>query len=223
MTGSLSAEELIHILSKRGTARNREGMRRFGINVDNAVGVSMTELRKLARPLGRDHKLAGELWRSGIHEARILASIVDDPARVTEAQMERWIRAFESWDLCDQVCMNLFDKTPFAYDKALEWSERKPEFQKRAGFALMACLAWHDRDSPDTRFREFLPVIEREADDDRNFVKKSVNWALRQIGKRSPGLRRSAMASAKRIAKQDSRSAHWIASDALRELSKAKR
>lgn len=206
-----------------GTKRNRDGMKRFGISVENAVGVSMTELRKFARPLGHDHKLAQELWRSGIHEARILASIVDEPARVTKAQMERWIRAFDSWDLCDQVCMNLFDKTPFAYEKAIEWSERKPEFQKRAGFALMACLAWHDRESPDSRFRDFLPFIEREGGDERNFVKKAVNWALRQIGKRSPGLRRSAVASAKRIAKQESRSAKWIASDAIRELSKAKR
>ena len=214
------AQEIVAQLRRIGTARNREGIKRFGIYVGNAVGVSVTDLRKMGRLLGRDHKLSQELWRSGVHEARILASIVDEPSRVTEAQMERWVRDFDSWDLCDQVCGNLFDKTPFAYDKAAEWSERRPEFQKRAGFALMACLAWHDKDASDARFRGFLPLIEREAGDDRNFVKKAVNWALRQIGKRSPGLRRSAIASAKRIAKQGSRSARWIASDALRELNK---
>lgn len=197
---------------------DRLGMARFGIQVDNALGIRVTALRKLAKPLGKDHALAAALWRSGIHEARILASIVDEPAKVTDAQMERWVKGFDSWDLCDQVCMNLFDKTGDAFDKAFGWSEREPEFTKRAAFALMACLAWHRKELPDDDFRPFFPVIEREAWDERTYVKKSVNWALRQIGKRSGGLRSDALECAARIAEQETTSARWIARDAIREL-----
>ncbi len=195
-------------------------MARFGINVDGALGVSVTELRRIAKRLGRDHRLASDLWRTGIHEARILASMVEEPERVTEAQMDRWVRVFDSWDVCDQVCMNLFDRTPFAWRKALEWSRREPEFEKRAGFALMACLAWHDRDAPPSRFTRFFTAVERESGDDRNFVKKAVSWALRQMGKRSPELRRKAIESARKLESRDARSARWIARDALRELEK---
>ena len=193
-------------------------MERFGIDTTNALGVTVTELRKLARGLGRDHALAAELWASGIHEARILASIVDDPEAVTERQMESWVRDFDSWDLCDQVCMNLFDRTPFAFDKALEWSARGPEFEKRAGFALMASAAVHRKDRPDHDFHAFLPRIRAEATDERNFVRKAVSWALRQIGKRSAGLHARAIATAHRIETIDSRSARWVARDVLREL-----
>lgn len=194
------------------------GMARFGIVTDRALGISVTDLRTLARTLGRDHRLAAGLWRSGIHEARILASIVDEPSRVTEAQMERWVAAFDSWDLCDQVCGNLFDRTPFAFTKALEWSGRDPEFTKRAGFALMAWAAVHRKDVPDRTFESFLGPIRDQATDDRIYVKKAVSWALRQIGKRSPGLHRKAVTTAHAIARIDAPSARWTARDALREL-----
>jgi len=194
------------------------GMARYGINATNTLGVSIPRLRSMAKKIGTDHRLALELWASGIHEARVLAGFIDDPARVTEAQLERWVKDFDSWDVCDGVCSNLFDRTPFAHAKAVQWSARKEEFVKRAGFVLMAALAVHDKKSPDSRFREYLPLIEREAADERNFVKKAANWALRQIGKRSLALNRAAIAAAKRIRRSDSRAARWIAADALREL-----
>jgi 3-methyladenine DNA glycosylase AlkD len=194
------------------------GMARFGIVTDRALGISVTDLRAFARTLGHDHRLAAGLWRSGIHEARILASIVDEPDRVTEAQLERWVAAFDSWDLCDQVCGNLFDRTPFAFAKALEWSRREPEFTRRAGFALMAWSAVHRKDVSDRDFEAFLRPIRDAATDDRTYVKKAVNWALRQIGKRSPGLHRRAVATAHAIERIDASSARWIARDALREL-----
>jgi 3-methyladenine DNA glycosylase AlkD len=197
----------------------REGMARFGINPDRALGVRIPDLRRLAKEIGTDHRLALALWRSGLHEARILASMIDDPEKVTETQMESWARDFDSWDLCDQCCGNLFDKTPFAYRKATEWAGREEEFVKRAGFALMAWAAVHDKRSADRAFLRFLPIIEREAGDDRNFVKKAVNWSLRQIGKRNRRLQREAMAAARRLAKSDTPSARWIGTDAVRELS----
>jgi 3-methyladenine DNA glycosylase AlkD len=194
------------------------GMGRFGIRPRTRVlGVSVVALRKLARELGRDHALAGALWRSGIHEARLLATMVDDPARVTDAQADRWITTLDSWDICDQLCGNLLDRTPFAVAKALEWSRREPEFEKRAAFALMASLALRGG-APNRTLERFLPVIRREATDDRNFVKKGVNWALRQIGKRDQSMWAKAIATAERIAAIDSRTARWIAADALREL-----
>jgi 3-methyladenine DNA glycosylase AlkD len=172
----------------------------------------------MAREIGTDHRLAGRLFSSGVHEARILASMIDDPNRVTEAQADRWARAFDSWDVCDQCCMNLFRKTRFARAKAIEWSERDEEFVKRAAFALMATLAVHDKAAPDAAFKEFLPIIEREATDERTYVRKAVNWALRQIGKRNLVLNRAAVAAARRIARIDSKAARWIAADARREL-----
>jgi 3-methyladenine DNA glycosylase AlkD len=198
----------------------REGMARFGINPDRALGVRVPDLRRLAREIGTNHRLALALWRSGLHEARILASMIDDPRSVTEAQMDAWVRDFDSWDLCDQCCGNLFDRTPFAYGKAVEWADREEEFVKRAGFALMAWAAVHDGSAGDRVFLEFLPIIEREADDRRNFVKKAVSWSLRQIGKRNRTLHRAALAVSKRLAKRnDSGAARWIGADALRELS----
>jgi 3-methyladenine DNA glycosylase AlkD len=195
-------------------------MARFGINPDGALGVRIPDLRRLAKEIGTDHRLALSLWKSGLHEARILASMIDDPAAVTEPQMESWVRDFDSWDVCDQCCGNLFDRTPFAYPKAVEWTSRNEEFVKRAGFALMAWAAVHDKAEDDRVFLEFLPIIEREADDNRNFVKKAVNWALRQIGKRNRRLHRAALAAARRLSKRnDSRAARWIGADALRELS----
>ncbi len=213
----MTAAQLIDHLRLMANPENAAGVARFGINPANTLGVSMPQLRALARGR-RDHQMALELWASGIHEARILAALVDDPALLIEAQMETWVQDFDSWDVCDQVCMNLFDRSPLAFAKASEWAGREPEFVKRAGFALMACLAWHDKRSPDQRFLEFLPVIQRESTDRRNFVKKAVNWALRQIGKRNPALNQAAVATAREIQAIDSPAARWIAADALREL-----
>ena len=195
-----------------------EGMARFGINPENTYGVSIPNLRKIARETGHNHALAQELWASGIHEARILASMIDDPKIATEEQLESWVKDFDSWDVCDQCCMNLFEKTGFAYRKAVEWSESDEEFVKRAGFVLMACLAVSDKKADNKQFEVFLPIIRREAPDNRNLVNKAVNWALRQIGKRNTGLNRKAIETAEEIQKMDSRSARWIASDAIREL-----
>lgn len=193
-------------------------MGRFGIDTRNALGVTVTELRGLARRIGRDHDLAAALWQSEIHEARLLATMVDEPSSVTEAQMERWVSDLTSWDLCDQLCGNLFDRTPYAFDKALGWSRRDEEFVKRAGFALMATSAVHRKDVSDARFEVFLPAISAQATDDRNYVMKAVSWALRQIGKRSPSLNRKAIATAREIERIDARAARWIARDVLREL-----
>jgi 3-methyladenine DNA glycosylase AlkD len=205
----------------RGLAQpgGREGMARFDINADRALGVRIPDLRRLAKEVGTDHRLALALWRTEVHEARIMASMIDDPAKVTERQMESWVADFDSWDLCDQCCGNLFDRLPFAYGKAMEWADRDEEFVKRAAFALVAWSAVHDKTADDRVFLEFLPVIEREAADDRNFVKKAVNWSLRQIGKRNRRLHRAAVASARRLTRQqNSISARWIGTDALREL-----
>jgi len=209
---------VIRRLNELGDRSRLVGMERYGISTRKALGISVTELRTLARSIGRDHELAADLWDTEIHEARILASMVDDPAQVTEAQMEAWAYDLDSWDLCDQVCGNLFDRTRFAFRKAVQWSAREEEFVKRAGFALMAWAAVHRRDAPDAQFETFLPIIRAEATDDRNFVRKAVSWALRQIGKRSPELNARAIETAKQIQRIDARAARWIAGDALREL-----
>ncbi len=214
----MQAKEILKQLKSLRNPRNVAGMARFGINPRNTLGVSIPTLRRIARQAGKDHRLAQELWASGIHEARILAAIVDVPEQVTEAQMERWVKDFDSWDVCDQVCSNLFDKTAYAHRKAAQWSRRDDEFVKRAGFVLMAALAVHDKSAPDAAFSKFLPLITRGATDERNFVKKAVNWALRQIGKRNAALNRAAIATAREIQRIDSKSARWVAADALREL-----
>jgi 3-methyladenine DNA glycosylase AlkD len=206
------------MLKKLANARNVEGMVRFGITARNTLGVNIPVLRKIARGLRNDHDLALQLWKTDIHEARLLAGFIDDPALVTEKQIEAWVRDFDSWDICDMVCGNLFDKTPFAYAKAKVWPDREEEYVKRAGFVMMAVLSVHDKKAPDSVFMKFLPVIKREAKDERNFVKKAVNWALRQIGKRNIRLNRMAVKAAMDIQKSDSKSARWIASDAIREL-----
>jgi 3-methyladenine DNA glycosylase AlkD len=215
----MKSREVISELRSRANVADLEGMARFGIATKGALGgSSVPYLRWLAKQLGKDHQLAAELWASGIHEARILAAMVDEPAAVTKEQMEAWAAEFDSWDVVDGVCGSLFDKTPFAYGKAVEWSSRQEEFVKRAGFSLMAMLAVHDKNAPDEAFERFLPIIEREAGDRRNFVRKAVNWALRQIGKRNRALNAKAIAAAERIQASDVRSAKWVASDALREL-----
>jgi 3-methyladenine DNA glycosylase AlkD len=210
--------EVLERLKSLSNPEAVSGMARFGINPEHAYGISIPDLRTLAKQIGTDHVLAKKLWSSGIHEARILACMVDDPSEVTEAQLERWVKVFDSWDVCDQCCSNLFDKTQFAYQKATEWAGRDEEFVKRAGFVLMAALAVHDKRADNGQFGQFLPMIKREATDGRNFVKKAVNWALRQIGKRNRTLNKTAIEVAKEIRQMDSRAAQWIAGDALREL-----
>lgn len=216
----MQCNDILENLKSLSNPKAVEGMARFGINTARAYGISIAILRKMARETGRDHDLAQELWASDIHEAQILASIIDDPAKVTEAQMENWVRCFDSWDLCDQCCQNLFASTIFAYRKAVEWSSNDREFIKRAGFVLMARLAFSDKKASDSQFERFLPIIKRESADDRNYVKKAVNWALRQIGKRNARLRQKAIETARELQQTDSRSARWIASDALRELTR---
>jgi len=218
MSADERALDVVRTLERMGDRSRLEGMARFGIDTGRAVGVTVTELRRFARDLGRDHELAAALWASGVHEARLLASLVDEPDMVSEAQMEAWVADLDSWDVCDGVCGNLFDRTPFALDKAVEWSSREPELEKRAAFALVASAAVHRKDLPDAAFASLLPVIRVEATDERNYVKKAVSWALRQIGKRSSGLNPLAIRTAEQIERIDSRAARWVARDALREL-----
>ena len=209
---------IVKELRRLADPRNVAGMTRYGINPTNTLGVSVQTLRRIAREAGRSHRLAQMLWATGIHEARILAALVDEPAQVTSRQMDRWVKDLDSWDVCDQCCSNLFDKTRFAYEKARTWSNRKEEFVRRAGFTLMACLAVHDKAADDGRFLAFLPLIERGSGDERNYVRKAVNWALRQIGKRNSQLNQAAIRTAREIQSLPSKSTRWIASDALREL-----
>jgi 3-methyladenine DNA glycosylase AlkD len=194
------------------------GMARFGITAAKAYGWATPALKKFAREIGKDHDLALRLWSTGILEARALAALIEEKEKVTEAQMEDWVKDFDSWSVCDGTCLNLFRYTPFAYEKCWKWSERQEEFVKRAAFALMACLAAGNKRANDRVFLRFLPLISRQAVDERNYVRKAVNWALRQIGKRNRRLNRAAIKAARRIRELGSPSARWIASDALREL-----
>ena len=211
-------DDIIEKIKSLSNPEAVKGMARFGINPENTYGVSIPHLRKMAREIGKNHELAQELWASGIHEARILASMVDKPEMVDEVQMESWVKDFNSWDVCDLCCSNLFDKTKVAYRKAEAWSRREEEFVKRAGFVVMAALSVHDKMATDEEMLKFLPLIKRESTDNRNFVKKAVNWALRQIGKRNLNLNKIAIETAREIQQIDSRSARWIAADAIREL-----
>lgn len=208
-------------LRRLGQARNVEGMARFGIHAKAVYGVAKPQLDVLARRIGRNRKLALQLWESGVHDARILAGMIDVACEVSASQMEHWARFFDNWDVCDGTCCHLFVFAKPAWSKAITWTCRDKQFIKRAGFALMAYLAYRDKGAPDRKFLNLLPIIEREAYDDRNFVRKAVNWALRNIGKRNRLLNRAAIESAERIQKQGSRAARWIAADALRELRSA--
>lgn len=217
----MNSKDIIKKLKTYRNPKNVAGMARFGISSKNVLGINIPILRKMAKDIKKQvgddrHQIALELWHSGIHEAKILASMIDDPKKVSAKQMDDWISDFDSWDVCDQVCMNLFDQTDIAFQKASEWSKRKSEFEKRAGFALMAALANHDNE-----LKKFLPIIVREATDERNYVRKAVNWALRQIGKRNPALKKQAIQTAKEILKKDNKTAQWIAKDALQELKNA--
>lgn len=197
-------------------------MARFGIEIGSALGVTMPEIRAIASSTSKDHDLAEQLWQSGFHEARILASLIDKPQWVTRDQCERWAKDFNSWDVVDQACGNLFDKTPFADDLVMQWSKRDEEFVKRAGFVLIAWMAVHLKKPPDSDFLSYLPIIEREAHDPRNFVKKAVNWALRQIGKRSAELHAPALALAQKLAASSDPAQRWTGKDAAKELDSEK-
>jgi len=210
--------KIMENLRSKENPANREGMSRFGINTSCALGVPMPVLRRMAKQIGRDHHLAMQLWESGVHEARILACLIDAVEEVTGEQMDTWVKDFNSWDLCDQCCSNLFDKTPFAWGRAVDWSGRQEEFVKRAAFVLMAALAVHDKKAPDEGFFQFFPLIIRESGDERNFVKKAVNWALRQIGKRSTLLNARAIETARSLIRSDNPATRWIGRDAMKEL-----
>ncbi len=214
--------EILEKLKTLANPKAVEGMARYGITPDKSYGVSMPDLISIAKEIGRDHNLAQQLWAANTRETRILACMIEDPKMVTEEQVENWAREFDYWEICDQCIMKLFDKTQFAYQKAVEWSSKEEEFVKRAGFVLMACLAVHDKKADNKQFERFLPLIKREANDNRTYVKKAVNWALRQVGKRNQDLNEKAIKIAEEIQNMDSKSAKWIALDALRELTSKK-
>ena len=218
----MRSSDIIAALRELESPKDRAGMARFGINVDNALGISVNTLRRLAKDIGRDHELALALWQSGIHEARILASIVADPGRFKTKHARAWVKDFNSWDLCDQCCQNLFWQIEGAQGLALSWITSRQEFTKRAGFTILAVLAFKSKALTTEEIAGFLPIIETAAADERNFVKKAVNWALRQIGKRNLALNRQAIACAKQLLTRDEKSARWIARDALRELTSDK-
>ncbi len=213
----ITSDQIIANLKQRANAQAVEGMARFGIRPAQALGISMPTLRKMAKEIGRDQTLALALWDSGIHETRILASLIAEPQLVAAELMEEWVNDVDAWDVCDQVCENLFDKTPYAYQKAKEWCQREKEFVRRAGFVMMAALAVHDQRARDEAFVQFFPRIKHYAGDERNVVKKAFHWALRQIGKRNSHLRACALECAYAIQDMDSKTARWVARDALRE------
>lgn len=218
----MKLDEIIKDLKAKENQINKEGMARFGINVEKAFGISMKYLREFGRKIGKNHQLALDLWETGFHETRLLATIIDEPDKVTKSQVKKWIKNVNSWDLCDQLCNNLIVKTVFAYDLAFEWSKSKNEFTKRAGFTLFAVIAVHWKHLDDNDFIRVFPRIIEEASDERNFVKKAVNWALRQIGKRNPNLNFIAIKVAQDLTNSENKSARWVGKDAFKELSDKK-
>ena len=222
----MNVNEIIKKLESLEDPTNIVGMKRFGIVTKKAFGVSAPVLKQLAKDIKKQttdrHKLALELWQTEIHEARIIAYLIDDPKKVTPEQMDSWVKDFDNWAICDGACGHLFCKTEFAYEKVFEWSESEIEFTKRAGIVLIAWLAVHDKNADDTKIAQFLPILEAKSDDERNFIKKAVNWSLRQIGKRNLNLNKLAIETAERIKAQNTKSARWIAADALRELTNEK-
>ncbi|VVB59414.1 DNA alkylation repair enzyme [uncultured archaeon] len=215
-------EEIIQKLHSFANPENAKGMARYGISQSNNLGISIYLLRPFVKEIGRNHILALKLWDSKIHDARLLACFIDDPKQITREQMDAWAKDFDSWDICDQACTSLFDLSSLAYEKVYQWAEHEPEFVKRAAFSLIAGLAVHDKNAMDKDFERFLPILVKHAVDERNYVKKAVNWALRNIGKRNLHLNIVALKTAKQIQKIDSKSARWIASDAIRELTSQK-
>ena len=218
----MDVNEVLAWLQKKGTKATREGMARYGIQAKNAFGVPMATLQTLSKSLGKNHALAIALWNSGCYEARLLASMVGEPERVTRAEMNAWAASFENWADCDTVCFKLWDRTPFAWEKARQWSKSPRELTKRGGFVLMACLALHDRATPDADFISFLPLIEKGAHDERNFVKKAVSWALRSIGRRNRVLNQASVDVARRLAQSEDAAPRWVGKDVLRELTNEK-
>jgi 3-methyladenine DNA glycosylase AlkD len=214
----MNVDSALAALRRRASKKVRDGMARYAIPSDNALGVQVGVIRQLGKQIGRDQALSLALWKTGVYEARFLAGFVGDPARVTPAQMESWCRDFDSWAMVDTTCFMLFDRTPLAWKKIGPWSRRAKEFEKRAAFALLASLALHDKKTPDAPFRKCLPILERGATDDRNFVKKGVAWALKLVGRRSAALHDEAVALARRLVASDSTSARWVGRDALRDL-----
>jgi 3-methyladenine DNA glycosylase AlkD len=210
--------EIMKELKSKARPENIEGMSRFGIMGDGRLGLSMPELRKMGKSIGEDHNLALKLWTTKIPDAMILAALVGDPARVTEKQADSWVKDICSWDVCDQLCMNLFERIPFAEKKIFEWSKRDEEYVKRVPYAMIACIAWHDKNASDDYLMDFFPVIKDGATDNRNYVKKAVSWALRHIGKKNLNLNKKALELAREIKNIDSKAARWIASDVIREL-----
>lgn len=213
-----SVEQVLDALHNKARSEQLEGMARFGITGDRRLGVSVPDLRKIAKECGKDHPLTLDLWETGIPEAMIVASMVDVPELVTGGQMDDWVADFNSWDVCDQVCGNLFDKTPLAWCKIPEWSKREAEFEKRAAYALIATLAWHDKEAADEDFVRQMPIIKAGAGDGRNYVKKGVSWALRNIGKRNPNLNKIAIGTADELLAMESKTAQWIARDTMRDI-----
>jgi 3-methyladenine DNA glycosylase AlkD len=211
-------DEVIAALKKRASKKNRDGLARYAIPAERAFGVPVAEIRKLAKRLGKSHSLADALWKSGHYEARMLATFVDDIALVTPQQMDRWCKDFDNWAICDTACFGFFDRSVHAYEKVAMWAKRKPEFEKRAGFALLASLALHDKRADSKVFLGMLPLIEAGATDERNFVKKAVSWALRGVGRRDIELNRASIATAERLAASTAAAARWVGKDALREL-----
>jgi len=195
----VSVKEVLEQLKAKAKPDRLKGMARYGMATERRLGVSIPDTSKIAKEIGKDHTLAIELWKTKTSEAMILASMIDEPAKLTTKQMNEWVKDINSWDVCDQICMNLFEKTPLAWKKINEWSKRKEEFIKRAAFALIACKAWHDKEAKDEQFIKLFPIIKREAIDERNFVKKAINWALRNIGKRNLSLNQAAIKAAKEI------------------------
>lgn len=207
-------------LKRTGRKSVRDGMARYGLPADHAVGIPVGVLKQRAKTLGRDHDLARALWKTGIYEARLLAAFVGDPAKVTPAEMDRWCKDFDNWGICDTVCFSLWDRTPHALTKIKQWSTRREEFVKRAAFALLASVALHDKKMGDAEFAKCLPIIERAATDDRNFVKKGVSWALRLVGRRSPALHKISIALSKRLAASTNPAQRWVGKDGLRDLTR---
>ena len=214
----MNTKEILIELKQNENSKNKIGMARFGINTDKAFGISVKFLRALGKEIGKNHKMALELWESGYHEARILATIIDEPEKTSKTQLNNWLKDVNSWDLCDQLCNNLIVKTVYAYDLAFDWSRRKSEFTKRAGFTLFAVIAVHWKHLDDNDFIRIFPRIVEEANDERNFVKKAVNWALRQIGKRNSNLNKLAVEISQELIAVESKSAKWIGRDAFNEL-----
>jgi 3-methyladenine DNA glycosylase AlkD len=208
-------------LKRKGSRKNVEGMARYGIVADKVFGVSVKEIQNIAKTLGRDHELALALWNTGWYEARMMTAFVDEPAAVTPSQMDRWAKDFDNWAICDNTCFHLFDRTPHTWKKIDQWSRRKEEFVKRAAFALIAGVALHDKKAPDAPFLRALKLIEREAPDDRNFVKKGVSWGLRVLGRRNRALNKAAVEVSRRLVASPKPAAAWIGRDAFRELTSA--